>query len=729
MADTMETLEIEVKHKASGAVTEIDKLADSLLRLNRVLAGTTIPKLEALGKALDKIKRVGNITQQGATTPEIVPEPEKAERTVSIFERIGNAFSSAKSGIRGVVASLGSLSKSSDKATKHTNKLIASIGRVMFYRAIRKVLAEIAKAISEGLKNVYQYSSTVGSVISQTMDSFAGLGLQMKNQLGAAFGELLATVRPIIEAIIQLITKAADVISQFFAIIGGRSTYHKAISSTAKWAETTEAGASAAKEWKNQLMGFDEINRLDAPSDSSGGGGGGGTNIGNWDVSPVTMDFSWLEKYKKATLDWFNDLDFEPLLKSWERLKSVVMDFIGLVDGALYWAYVNILLPLGKWVIEDAAPAAVNALAGALDFLNAILEKLGPAFAKFWDEKLKPIAEWIGSVFVEVLNFLAEEFTKLAEKIRESDSWDSLKEKLDGVDYAFLGFIAILGIVALTLLAINHPILLIIAVLSVLAAHWDEITAFIGEKVEQLKEFFENLGEKWQEHVEKMNEKTEEFREKIETFKNKVSEVFEDIKLVIEIWKDDFSDRIDEVKQFINGIIDFIVGVFTGDWGSAWDGVTSIFDGVADTISGIVDTIIGVIGGVISAVQNAISAVNDFFAAKNSFEYDYSADYSYGFYADGGFPSSGEMFVARENGPEMVGTIGGRTAVANNSDIVTAIQGGVFNAMSAVMSSSGGGSRGRTEFVFNLNGREFARAIYEDQRQVANERGAKLVSG
>ena len=43
MADAMETLEIEVKHKASGAINEIDKLADALIRLNRILVGTTIP--------------------------------------------------------------------------------------------------------------------------------------------------------------------------------------------------------------------------------------------------------------------------------------------------------------------------------------------------------------------------------------------------------------------------------------------------------------------------------------------------------------------------------------------------------------------------------------------------------------------------------------------------------------------------------------------------------------
>lgn len=46
-------------------------------------------------------------------------------------------------------------------------------------------------------------------------------------------------------------------------------------------------------------------------------------------------------------------------------------------------------------------------------------------------------------------------------------------------------------------------------------------------------------------------------------------------------------------------------------------------------------------------------------------------------YAQGGFPPTGQMFIAREAGPEMVGSIGGRTAVANNDQIVEGISAGV----------------------------------------------------
>lgn len=51
-----------------------------------------------------------------------------------------------------------------------------------------------------------------------------------------------------------------------------------------------------------------------------------------------------------------------------------------------------------------------------------------------------------------------------------------------------------------------------------------------------------------------------------------------------------------------------------------------------------------------------------------------------GVFADGGFPAQGQMFIAREAGPELVGNIGGRTAVANNDQIVESIAGGVYRA-------------------------------------------------
>lgn len=50
-------------------------------------------------------------------------------------------------------------------------------------------------------------------------------------------------------------------------------------------------------------------------------------------------------------------------------------------------------------------------------------------------------------------------------------------------------------------------------------------------------------------------------------------------------------------------------------------------------------------------------------------------------FADGGFPDDGQLFLARESGPEFVGSMGGHTAVANNDQIVEGIREGVESAM------------------------------------------------
>lgn len=57
-------------------------------------------------------------------------------------------------------------------------------------------------------------------------------------------------------------------------------------------------------------------------------------------------------------------------------------------------------------------------------------------------------------------------------------------------------------------------------------------------------------------------------------------------------------------------------------------------------------------------------------------------------YASGGFPTSGQLFCARENGmPEMVGKIGNQTAVANNGQIEKGIENAVYKAMTSANGS------------------------------------------
>ena len=54
-------------------------------------------------------------------------------------------------------------------------------------------------------------------------------------------------------------------------------------------------------------------------------------------------------------------------------------------------------------------------------------------------------------------------------------------------------------------------------------------------------------------------------------------------------------------------------------------------------------------------------------------------------YANGGMPNMGQLFVAREKGPELVSTLKGHTAVMNNDQIVTSVSQGVSDAVYNVM--------------------------------------------
>lgn len=92
-------------------------------------------------------------------------------------------------------------------------------------------------------------------------------------------------------------------------------------------------------------------------------------------------------------------------------------------------------------------------------------------------------------------------------------------------------------------------------------------------------------------------------------------------------------------------------------------------------------------------------------------------------YAQGGFPDRGELFVAREAGPELVGSIGGRTAVANNDQIVAAVSKGVAQAVSKVLGQ--GGSSG--DIVLQVGETELGRVVIDSINKLQKQEGKILL--
>lgn len=87
-------------------------------------------------------------------------------------------------------------------------------------------------------------------------------------------------------------------------------------------------------------------------------------------------------------------------------------------------------------------------------------------------------------------------------------------------------------------------------------------------------------------------------------------------------------------------------------------------------------------------------------------------------YAVGGLPNMGQMFVAREAGPELVGTLGGHTAVMNNDQIVSSVSYGVAQAVKEVIQplvKMGGGNNRPIQIALD------GKVIFDSTRQSAKE--------
>lgn len=160
---------------------------------------------------------------------------------------------------------------------------------------------------------------------------------------------------------------------------------------------------------------------------------------------------------------------------------------------------------------------------------------------------------------------------------------------------------------------------------------------------------------------------------------------------------------------------------------TARDRVQAIFGSLASWFSSNVvspiQNLISSIGGAVSnAISNWSSKLGNIFGGSkkttNSNPYDNRPDWikaqglTFGVFASGGFPDVGQLFVAREQGPELVGRIGNQSAVANNNQIIDGIRQGVYEAMMA--SNSGGRNRDINLYV---SGKQLMTAVAEEARR------------
>lgn len=378
----------------------------------------------------------------------------------------------------------------------------------------------------------------------------------------------------------------------------------------------------------------------------------------------------YTERMWGYTSEFFSELDLSDLLSNvgdlTENLESLVSSILPPIERF----YTDVLLPIAKWAIEGTAAETVGVLAEAFGVLAQVV---GPVLELVVDllVALNPLFDSIGRALSTVLTTLAEVLSGIANS---------------------------LGIAKDESGKLNDAWTLLITVVSTLAT-------VVGSSIEY-----------W------------------------VDLVTSFVKMLWSV----VASYAEILIGTLTGIIDFLTGVFTGDWDRAWGALKGIAETWVSAISGLWENIksvaVGFVNGLIdiinkvgstiapligktwtdighigeagkeagSAIEEAIGKAADasakaFDGVGSEITKDLSASpvitYTYknapsrsassvtghgaqyiDVKADGGFVSSGQLFVAREAGPEMVGTIGSNTAVANNDQIVAGIQSGVAQA-------------------------------------------------
>lgn len=283
---------------------------------------------------------------------------------------------------------------------------------------------------------------------ARTSDSWANqtrvLSLRF-NELKATLGQGFINIfTPIIKGINMVLSKLqvlANAFKSFTEMIFGNaggddstSTVSDLVSDASKASDAVSGiGDSAKKSAKDlkSLASFDTAQILKKDdSDSSSNGSGAGGKI---DTSGLNLTDS-LKKQASNIGKIFSDINFEPLINSFNKVKEAAQPLITTIKDGLKWLYDNVLVPLAKWTIQDLLPAFLNLIAGALTVLNPLITAFKPIFQWFWNNFLEPIAKWTGGMIVDTLNLLADVLTKIG-------NWMSNNQSIvTGMEIAVLGF-------------------------------------------------------------------------------------------------------------------------------------------------------------------------------------------------------------------------------------------------------------------------------------------------
>lgn len=244
----------------------------------------------------------------------------------------------------------------------------------------------------------------------------------------------------------------------------------------------------------------DTVGNLVTNFDKAWVSGDTGTNILRHLGDIILEITGFFRQASESLKEWSADLDFSPLLESFDRILIAVKPIVSDVGNLILWFLNNVLLPIAKWGVEQALPTVFDLIAAALKAIHSVIDALKPLGIWLWEEFLQPLGEWTGEVIIAALEKVVEWLTKFSDWVSQNQT---LVENITLAVLAFFaawkfsefvlgigqlisnlgGFLAIgervISLLARTVSNINPLVLAIsgiISLIAVLAKNWNNMS-------------------------------------------------------------------------------------------------------------------------------------------------------------------------------------------------------------------------------------------------------------
>ena len=312
--------------------------------------------------------------------------------------------------------------------------------RILMYRMVRKVISEIGKSFKEGVKNVYEWSAATGGQLAASMNDATASMNYLKNSIGAAASPIINALAPAIRVVTDAVVELINVINQLLALLGGQTSWTRAIRNTNDYADAVSGAGGAAKEALRYLAPFDELNVL--PKDSGGGGGGGSATDYSSMFEEVTEFTQGIADFAQAIRDAVNAGDWQGL---GELLGNKVNEIVGMIDwsgiGTKIGEKINAFFTTKYWTLETINFQNIGARIADLlsSMLNNIdFEYIGRGFVQGFTILPSMLIGFLGNldwaaVGRSIGDYVTGAFSQAAEWIRSVDWGDAVTGLIQGL--------------------------------------------------------------------------------------------------------------------------------------------------------------------------------------------------------------------------------------------------------------------------------------------------------